>query len=40
MGEVLFEKMKITEKTKKTKTGQYSTSEETLSKLKGETFNY
>jgi len=36
MGEILFEKMKITEKVKKTKTGQYSTSEETLSKLKGE----
>jgi DNA polymerase-1 len=36
MGEILFEKMKITDKVKKTKTGQYSTSEETLSKLKGE----
>ena len=35
MGEILFEKMKIIEKVKKTKTGQYSTSEETLSKLKG-----
>ena len=35
MGEILFEKMKIIEKAKKTKTGQYSTSEETLSKLKG-----
>lgn len=33
LGEVLFEKMVITEKAKKTKTGQYSTSEETLSKL-------
>ena len=33
LGEVLFEKMAITEKAKKTKTGQYSTSEETLSKL-------
>ena len=36
MGEILFEKMKITKKAKKTKSGQYSTSEETLSKLKGE----
>ena len=35
MGEVLFDKMKISEKVKKTKTGQHSTSEETLSKLKG-----
>ena len=35
MGEVLFEKMKIIDKVKKTKTGQYSTSEETLIKLKG-----
>ncbi|MDG1719502.1 MAG: DNA polymerase I, partial [Flavobacteriales bacterium] len=35
MGEILFEKMKIIDKVKKTKTGQYSTSEETLSKLKG-----
>ena len=34
MGEVLFDKMKISDKIKKTKTGQYSTSEETLSKLK------
>jgi len=33
LGEVLFEKMAITEKAKKTKTGQYSTSEDTLSKL-------
>ena len=40
MGEILFEKMKIIEKVKKTKTGQYSTSEETLSKLKGKTSNY
>ena len=35
MGEILFDKMKIVEKVKKTKSGQYSTSEETLSKLKG-----
>ena len=35
MGEVLFEKMRISNKVKKTKTGQYSTSEETLTKLKG-----
>lgn len=33
LGEVLFEKMAIIEKAKKTKTGQYSTSEETLSKV-------
>ncbi len=33
LGEVLFEKMKIVEKAKKTKTGQYSTSEDVLSKL-------
>lgn len=33
LGEVLFEKMAIIEKAKKTKTGQYSTSEETLSKI-------
>ncbi len=35
MGEILFDKMQIVEKVKKTKSGQYSTSEETLSKLKG-----
>ncbi|TLX77068.1 DNA polymerase I [Labilibacter sediminis] len=35
VGEVLFEHMKIDEKAKKTKSGQYSTSEETLTKLKG-----
>tara|TARA_B000000532_G_scaffold51390_1_gene39234 strand:+ start:6049 stop:8811 length:2763 start_codon:yes stop_codon:yes gene_type:complete len=35
LGEVLFDKMQIVEKVKKTKSGQYSTSEETLSKLKG-----
>ncbi|MCC7331935.1 MAG: DNA polymerase I [Flavobacteriales bacterium] len=33
LGEVLFEKMAIVEKSKKTKTGQYATSEEELSKL-------
>jgi DNA polymerase-1 len=35
LGEVLFEKMDIDVKAKKTKTGQYSTSEETLSKMVG-----
>lgn len=35
LGIVLFENMKIDEKAKKTKTGQYSTSEETLQKLAG-----
>lgn len=35
LGVVLFENMKIDEKAKKTKTGQYSTSEETLQKLAG-----
>lgn len=33
LGEVLFEHMKIVDKAKKTKTGQYSTNEDTLSKL-------
>ena len=33
VGEVLFENLKITEKPVKTKTGQYSTSEDVLSKL-------
>ncbi len=33
LGEVLFEKMHITDKPKKTKTGQYSTSEDVLTKL-------
>ncbi len=33
LGEVLFEKMVIVDKAKKTKTGQYSTSEDVLSKL-------
>ncbi len=36
LGEVLFDKMKIVDKPKKTKSGQYSTSEDTLSKLAGE----
>ncbi len=35
VGEVLFEKLKIIEKPKKTKTGQYVTSEEVLQALKG-----
>jgi DNA polymerase-1 len=35
LGQILFEHMKLVEKPKKTKTGQYSTSEETLLKLKG-----
>lgn len=34
VGEVLFDKLKIIDKPKKTKTGQYVTSEETLEKLK------
>ncbi len=34
LGEVLFDHIKIDDKAKKTKTGQYSTSEEVLSKLK------
>lgn len=34
VGEVLFEKLKIDEKAKKTKTGQYSTTEEVLLKLR------
>ena len=37
LGEVLFDHIKIDDKAKKTKTGQYSTSEEVLSKLKKET---
>ena len=36
LGEVLFNKMKIVEKPKKTKSGQFSTSEEVLSKLSGD----
>ena len=35
LGEVLFDQMKIDDKAKKTKTGQYSTSEDTLKKLEG-----
>jgi DNA polymerase-1 len=35
LGEVLFERMDIAVKAKKTKTGQYSTSEDTLSKMIG-----
>jgi DNA polymerase I len=35
LGQVLFEHLKLVEKPKKTKTGQYSTSEETLLKLQG-----
>ena len=34
VGEVLFDKLKIEEKVKKTKTGNYSTNEETLEKLR------
>ena len=34
-GEVLFEELNLSKKPKKTKSGQYSTSEETLIKLKG-----
>ncbi|WP_109831619.1 DNA polymerase I [Reichenbachiella versicolor] len=36
LGEILFEKMKLVEKPKKTKTGQYATGEEILSKLANE----
>lgn len=35
LGDVLFETMKLDEKAKKTKTGQYKTDEATLSKLQG-----
>lgn len=35
IGELLFEHLKVVEKAKKTKTGQYVTDEETLEKLKG-----
>lgn len=35
VGEVLFDKLRIDEKAKKTKTGQYSTTEEVLEKLSG-----
>ncbi|MDR1918424.1 MAG: DNA polymerase I [Tannerellaceae bacterium] len=34
VGEILFDRLKIEEKAKKTKTGSYSTSEETLEKLR------
>ncbi len=34
VGEILFDKLKIDEKAKKTKTGQYSTTEEVLEKLR------
>ncbi len=36
LGEILFDKMKLMDKTKKTKTGQYATGEEVLSKLADE----
>ncbi|MFL5730661.1 MAG: DNA polymerase I [Cytophagaceae bacterium] len=36
LGDVLFDKLKIDPKAKKTKTGQYATGEEVLSKLAGE----
>ncbi|MEM9340303.1 MAG: DNA polymerase I, partial [Bacteroidota bacterium] len=36
LGEVLFERLKLVEKPKKTKTGQYATGEDILSKLAGE----
>ena len=36
LGEVLFEEMELVKKPKKTKSGQYSTSEETLQKIRGE----
>ncbi|MEH0008292.1 MAG: DNA polymerase I [Flavobacteriales bacterium] len=35
LGSVLFEKLKLSEKPKKTKTGQYATSEDVLNKLSG-----
>lgn len=35
VGELIFEKIKLDEKAKKTKTGQYSTSEEVLESLRG-----
>jgi len=35
VGEILFDYLKITEKPKKTKTGQYATGEDVLSKLEG-----
>ena len=36
LGEILFDKLKVDDKPKKTKTGQYATGEEILSKLAGE----
>ena len=36
LGEILFDRMKVSEKAKKTKTGQYATGEDVLSKLKNE----
>jgi DNA polymerase-1 len=36
LGEILFEKMALVDKAKKTKTGQYATGEEVLQKLAGE----
>ena len=36
LGEILFDKMKLLDKAKKTKTGQYATGEEVLVKLAGE----
>lgn len=36
LGEILFNKLKLDDKAKKTKTGQYATGEEVLSKLAGE----
>jgi DNA polymerase-1 len=36
LGEILFDKLQIVDKTKKTKTGQHATGEEILSKLAGE----
>ncbi|MBQ0148030.1 MAG: DNA polymerase I [Flavobacteriaceae bacterium] len=36
LGDILFDKLKLDPKAKKTKTGQYATGEEVISKLKGE----
>lgn len=36
LGEILFERLKLVEKAKKTKTGQYATNEQTLQELAGE----
>jgi DNA polymerase-1 len=36
LGEILFDRLKLLDKTKKTKTGQYATGEEVLAKLAGE----